>query len=526
MAKPTWDDTEELAPSFDETDEVETYSELDSGARGLAQGATLGFADEISGGVEALWEKAKGDPTAFGELYKKARDESRANFKAAQEANPLSYTAGEIGGAVGTAFIPGMQAASGAKLAAVAGRAALAGGVAGLGTSEADLTEGEIGQAALDTAKGAALGGVMGAAAQGAGKGLEKLAASKTTEKVATKVADKADEIAEMQAARALGAERGTIKKLGKEKVREIGRYALDEVDPVTGKPIVTAFANTDDMIARNEALQMLGGEKMDEVYTAIDEAGASTFNPLDTAVKVDEKIGDFWRSPINRGETNQLENTIESMLMRGDKPIPLREAQVLKEELGKVANWKNNVNITDKERMAREAYHVVSQSIDEATQTGAEAIGKGGLLKTLQEGKKLYGSSKGAEDLLNNRFAREQGNKMFGLTDTITGAAGLVGAVPTGGTSLALAPGAVLLKKGVEKYGSQLSAVTADRVADAVRKSPQLLGKFSNVMQKAAQRGPQAVAATHFLLQQQDPAYREQMKAIEESSRGETEEE
>ena len=139
--------------------EAEQPSELESGARGIAQGLTMGFADEISGGAEALWEAAKGDPRTFGELYKQYRDESRQNFKKAQEANPGTYTTGEVAGAIGSAFIPGLNVAKGAGLAANVGKAALQGGLMGLGSSEAEDLSGM----AKDTATGAALGGAGGA---------------------------------------------------------------------------------------------------------------------------------------------------------------------------------------------------------------------------------------------------------------------------------------------------------------------------------------------------------------------------
>jgi hypothetical protein len=72
--------------------------------------------------------------------------------------------------------------AKGAGLLAAAGKAALGGGIAALGSSEADLTKGQFGQAASDVAQGAAVGGVLGGALHavgtkigaGAGEAFEK----------------------------------------------------------------------------------------------------------------------------------------------------------------------------------------------------------------------------------------------------------------------------------------------------------------------------------------------------------------
>lgn len=125
--------------------------QLESGLRGAAQGLSLGFADEITGALESAFT----DKT-----YEQARDESRANYKSAKDANPITYGAGEIGGGVATSFVPGLNIAKGASLAQMAGKAALAGGAMGLGKSEAD----NVRDMAIDTGKGALIGGATGGA--------------------------------------------------------------------------------------------------------------------------------------------------------------------------------------------------------------------------------------------------------------------------------------------------------------------------------------------------------------------------
>lgn len=151
-----------------ETSESEIPSKLESGVRGAAQGLSLGFADELAGilgaGGEAIQNPSKlGD---LAELYRKNRDESRELYKKAQEANPVTYGASEVGGGIASMFVPGLNVGKGIK-----GAAAL-GGAMGLGASEADLTKGEIAEAAKDVGKGAALGGVVGAAGAAVGKGI------------------------------------------------------------------------------------------------------------------------------------------------------------------------------------------------------------------------------------------------------------------------------------------------------------------------------------------------------------------
>lgn len=434
------------------------------------QGATGGFLDELAGGFEAGGRAiglkglggsfsdiglAEGGPTLSLDELKKAYIEARGAKRGvlesqAKESPALSTAANIAGGIVSpiNKLTKGMSLAkSGAAL----------GGLYGLGESQADLTEGEALQALKDAATGVVTGAVIG-------KGIEK--ASPLLEKGAKKVKDAFSSKAEMLAARALGTERGTIKSIGADKVKKIGRYALEE-------GVVSPSAGTEKMVARNLAKQETGGKLMGEVYEEIDKRGIKKFNPLEVAAKVDEEIGNFYRSPLNRGETGQLENTLESILMRGEKDISLREAQRLKNELQKVANWKNNINVTEKEKMARAAYGVVSDAIDEATAAGAKEIGSSGLVEKLSRGKELFSGSKGAEKLLENKLAREQGNKLFGLTDAITGAGSLGYGGATGDWETAV--GIMGAKKGLERFGPSTGAVLLDKIGQSIGYNPQL---------------------------------------------------
>lgn len=515
----------ERAESLDLGDEP---GKIESAARGLAQGASMGFADEITGGLESLFTDKP---------YEQARDESRANYARAKDANPSTYTTGEIGGGVASALLPGANIARGASLGKAVLQSALLGGVTGLGYSEAD----DLGGLAKDTAANAALGGLVGGAAQKfmpmASRALEK-------------VGESAGDMAEKVAARALGAERGTIKSLGMDRVKGAGRYALDN-------ELLGLGASTEDMVAKNAAIKSRGGEMMGKAYQAIDDAGASTFNPREVAEKVDDQLGDIWRSPLNRGEVNQFDNTIEAILARGPGDIPISEAQLLKEELGSAANWKNKLQVSPKEQMARDAYRIVSEQIDEAVKLGQGAVDQAGLSTLLDEGKALYSKGSTAEQLLENKLAREEGNKFIGLTDAITGAGSLGYGGATGDWETAA--GIMGAKKLGEKYGAKAAARGLDQVSKALMKSPQMADlanrspqvfnaiaqkmenvvaspvkaaenepkpydktaimnkvrgtKFEQTLQSAAQRGDQAFNAAYFVLQN-NPEYRASVQA------------
>lgn len=435
-------------------------TKMESAVRGIAQGGLLGYADELAGAGGAIADIASGKESIENVkgAYQKNRDESRQKFKAAKDANPKTYLAGEVGAGVGTLLIPGMNGVT-------AGRLLAQGAAVGLGNSDSESYLGNIRDAAVGAGTGLVLGKGLPVVTNLVGKGANA---------VSSGVANKLSDVAEIKAARALGLERSTLKSLGKEKVKEIGRYALDN-------KIVTPLANAEKMASRNATVKDAGGKMMGQVYDAIDEVGASNFNPKTVAGAVDKKIGDFWRSPLNRGETNQFQNTLDSILMRGEKNISLKEAQILKEELGKVANWKNKLTITDKEKMAREAYGVVNDAIDAAVKNGSEVVEKAGLSNTLAQGKKLYSGAKGAEQLLENRIAREEGNKMFGLTDTVLMGGGGAGALASASPEAALLTAAAIgTKKFGEKFGNQIMASGANAISKGVRKAPDAINKVS----------------------------------------------
>lgn len=207
-------------------------SKTESFLRGAAQGVSLGFADEIAGFLEGAFTS---------KTYAQARDESRAAHSAAKAANPKTYAGGEIGAGVASALVPGLNIAKGAGAAAMAARAAATGAIAGLGSSEADLTKGDFGAALKDTAVGGFVGGALGGVAGKASKFIKAapdradeaaLASLKTgvTNKTKSDVFGKLGQNEE-KIRRALDTDK-PLKKI----VRNDSREALDKVDEKMSK--------------------------------------------------------------------------------------------------------------------------------------------------------------------------------------------------------------------------------------------------------------------------------------------------
>lgn len=161
--------------------------EFESFLRGAAQGASLGYADELTGALEAAGDVLTGKARTQDILdqYRKRREESRLAYKTAQQDSPYWYGGGELTGGLATTAIPGLSFAKGASLGSKLGTAAKLGAAVGGGASEADLTKGEAADLATDVGLGAAAGGVLQGGLSGLGAAARQLSPTNVAKKSA-----------------------------------------------------------------------------------------------------------------------------------------------------------------------------------------------------------------------------------------------------------------------------------------------------------------------------------------------------
>jgi hypothetical protein len=155
--------------------EEDAPSTLESYGRGLAQGATLNFSDEIIGGVEGAFDSLTSDKS-FGDAYREHRDESREANAEAEARNPKSYFIGELAGGMALPIGVGSKAKTLLTAAGTgAGVGAVTGAVAGAGKNKnSDNMVGDVGRGALAGAFTGAIGGGIGHLSKGitkAGRG-------------------------------------------------------------------------------------------------------------------------------------------------------------------------------------------------------------------------------------------------------------------------------------------------------------------------------------------------------------------
>lgn len=458
MSKPKWDETEEIqaaGPSWDDTEEISTPSMLESGVRGLVQGATFGLADEATGALEAM---------LTDKTYAQARDESRANYEAAQKANPGTYLAGDIGGGVATAFIPGLgvlNAGKGAKLAEVAGKGALQGALGGFGRSE-----GDVGTQALDTITGAALGGATGAIASKAGDML-------------TKAGDATQDVADRFTIRSLGGTKNQIQKLG--------GNAADVAEAARAEGIVTPFASSKTIAERADNLLGSIDDEMTPIYNAASDSSMATGDLLK---RIDDQIAEYQYKPEMADVVRQLEKAKQDIAGTGKVGFNPSELGGMRKKYGN--DVKDFTTGGDVKRAKKDLYGITR----EAEMGQIEAVGPElrGQNEALFRRKQLAHM---LDKMSDSGASRSASNNEIGLNSW---QAGMIGAAATGG--LDMASYAMLGRELSKRYGDQIGGVVLDKVAKGM-KNP----KFAALFEKAAQRGPNAVLALHQALQS-NPEY------------------
>lgn len=274
-------------------------------ARGLAQGATLGFSDEIAGGLGALKDIALTDKqlSDFMSLYREKQQAEQEANKAASERSPYLYGAGEL---VGT-IAPGI-ASGGAGLLAGAGKTGLKklaaqagalGATQAIGTSENTLENPEA--LATDAAMGSGLGAGLGLAGAGIGKGL-KLAAD----------TDVAQTI-------------GKSFKFGRQGENLIGSKAKEKALTdigASGKEVLEGFSN-----------------KLDDVTQLHKQVKAGLKSPVELHSEVQsikESLAKLPQIPELQQQSNKITAILDAF--KTDKGLSPQDALEMRELLGTVA--------------------------------------------------------------------------------------------------------------------------------------------------------------------------------------------
>lgn len=536
-------------------------SMAESGMRGAAQGVSLGFADEATAGVGAMYDYLEGKfggrgEISYGDAYRTRRDAIREADDKAAAANPNTYLAGEVGGAVGTAFVPGMgalNASKGAKAAEAVGKAAAGGGASGLGLSEADVTKGQLPEAFDDARQGALLGAGFGAGSKALGKFMTPSQMKQFAERRAVKAAT--------------GQNKKALEDLAKTgRLQKTGRSLLEKDE--AGKPVVQFGNKVEDVAPKAKAKQEFYGDKIGTIGKQIDETVPDAVSGERVSKRILDYASEIPETPKNKSQIKRLLDEAQFYQNRGN--IKFDEAQKLKgsytfkptdsttQVLGQDATnavrrfvseeMENSVKelpeIMKKQAQAEQAMgrsmaRGVSEGTQEATSGGGRlatgsaeaAAGEAGesgipqyanleqaqdLAEDYTQAKSQYGAFRTTADHAEERAIGNLSNRWISPSDYwgggfLGGGSLAAGSDPAGVVALATAGTAA--NKLFRERGSSMAAVSADKIGKVLEKTPDALGPFAPLLQKASQRGSHSLGATHYMLWQKQPEYRELFK-------------
>lgn len=520
----------------------------ESAIRGAVQGASFGYSDEAVGLGGGLYEWAKGGE--FAEGYRKHRDESRLRNQEAYLDNPKTYIGGSIAGGVATSFVPGLGIAKGATLLGGMSKAALLGGAAAGGLSEAELTDKATPESVTSFGGDVLKGAAIGAAAQGALTLVSKAAnALKPSE---------LEKLANTKAAKAAGALGSDLKKLGPEKtqamgeaVRKAGLKAFDSLDDVgekiaaskgeAGAAIGKALESVDDLVVKaKDATDSLNipAQAKANLKDAIDKNFQFNMQRIGERIE-DELIKPNAKNPLLDLERSKLQDIADRFKSIGQ--TTMREGNIIKGTQGRLTNFNSE---TVPQAFKQEVYGIIKRELDDvvaktgtleagvekltggaANSGGRSLLGNGpnaagtvdanarnqSVLQAYTQAKKTYGALSDAERINIARQGSLAGNREISLTDTIAG----VGGMATGGPAGAVVAGG--LNKLARKYGDSVMAVGAAKAAEIIERAPQRLGRFYTILADAAKNGAPALDATHIALMK-DPDYRAILENFEKT--------
>lgn len=481
----------------------EKTSPAGSALAGLSQGATFGFGDELSGGLNAaadkLYDKIMGDDTKpFIQRYREWRDMSRRLNAQAEKDNPKTYLGGNIAGAVVSPASKVLAPVKGAGLVANAGRIALGGAVAGAGNSSADATKSLEGvkQLAKDTAIGAGTNLAVSGALAPVGyfaKKLSPAALSKVAEERAVKAA--------------IGQNTKAFSELNSSgRLNDAGRQLLGDAE---NPGLMGWFSNSEDILPNVQAKKADIGQQIGTVGTKIDELSPGAIKPQEIVDELKKKLAAIPEVPDTKQARNYLQEQIKTYENMGlaegglgpAKPMTFENVQKNKEAIKY-----SPVEDPNKINAANETYRTLGESQENAAKSLSENASPEvkDLLGKYEGLKSEYGPLKSLSKYGQKKVEADLSKRFISPSDYGAAWAEMI-------RSGVLGPKAALMaaaNKQVRERGSAFAAKSMDKLSQLMASNPAGLNQFRGVLEDAATRGPQSLAVTHMLLSN-NPEYR-----------------
>jgi hypothetical protein len=437
-------------------------SALDSVGAGITNAVTLGYYPEIEAAAAPLISKV-GDaltgsntaPALQGKNFAQRREESAKDMQAIAAANPGSYAAGNVVGAIGSGAL--LPVAKGATMGARALSSGRLGGLLGFIQNQ-QQTEGAYDPIQLESRlKGGLFGAALGGGLQLGG---DKLVSSLRG-------------TAEQRAFKSLGPySREAQNNYARGKINEVGREILDQ-GIVGGRP-----RSYESIAKRAGEAKTVAGQNLGNVVDDLAVAGQqSGISPIARKSVSDQLRQELLGNPELPGVAKRNESyeaLINAFENGGD--MDLTKIRELKQAIkdGNLINWKRlpDADIPQDERFYRSLNGQLIQAENELAAAIAAGTGKS---KQFEGAKRAYGAADEALNISSKREGREFANRFLSPTDYFTGGAGAVAGFSSGDSieerikRAAIGAGLALANKGARQYGNQITAMGANNMAKAL---------------------------------------------------------
>ena len=501
-------------------------SQLESGLRGAAQGASLGFADEVTGGLEAAKDLILDPSTGISDLparYSQHRNESRANYLSSEKANPGTYLTGNVVGGAATMLVPGLNAAKAATMAGRVGAGALAGGrvgaIGGFGASEGS----DVSEIIRDTGKGAAVGAAMGGAtpvvmdkviAPAIKSSMQK--GSQLLQKAVRGVTDTSEEM--VNRAQAAG---GSAAIKNAPTASENTQNLLEKIKNLKNRVSEGSGASREILEAENVIIPK------DKIHGAIDSEIASIKSSGVFTDDVERTLGRLEKLK-GRVDGDLSGNSAKSLLQQLDDYAykgTQGAAEFGKQDTNSFKSLRRAIDQDLKTQSPAYKTQMESVAADAALNAQAKSAGRNpqATVKNLLGNSPSDKSAEVARGLgLTDDIEASKLNKYFssgttnGSRKTMAGGAigGAVGWL-LGPLGSALGSGAGSVAGAALDKNGRVLALKASELASRLEPKALALGKYSKTLAEAAARGPGALLITHQMLAK-DPAYVQILKESE----------
>lgn len=433
-------------------------SEAQTALEHFGQGATVGYLPHLQAAAEQVMTPVLNAVTGNNvkaDDYVTARDRNIKRLAQQAKDNPGVARAAELAGGLTTGvatggLMPEAGAAStiGGKIAQGALQGAKTGAVYGAVANPGD-TEGEVNplqlkERAANTAKGAAIGGVVGAAAPALTQGVKSAAS-----KISSKLKDVA-EIAAVNATGATGKQASTFDD-------NAGRELLDRK--------IVRFGDNQAKIAERAGQAVDAANKeIDSSLSKLEKDGV-TVDAEAVKQRIVDKISKLKTDPSQADIAGilqkELDNLSASTEAKGSSSFSIKEAEQIKRGYGrKAGDWAN----PEKAQGGKEMYQNFRGAVEDAAQKADPTTAA-----AFTEGKKTYGLMAPIKEAAEKRANTTGQSPVGGLADIASIGAGFA---KGGYVGAAVAP---IARRVIAPRSASMIAVGADKVADALRKIPEL---------------------------------------------------